>query len=467
MRSLDIGSLRSAYEAGALTPEELVESLYSELDASASSAWTYRLTRVQALARARSLGPPSEAAHLPLYGIPFSVKDNIDVGGMPTTLGCPSLAYVAERSTPVVAALERAGALCLGKANLDQLSSSLSGSHSPFAVCRNVFDPAYLAGGSSSGSALTVAEHQVSFSLGTDLAGSARIPAALNNLVALKPSRWLLPNQSFAHPRGHLDAIAVLAHSVGDAALVRDVAAEAPQPKSLIPRGFCYAVPAQLDFCGDRESAALFERSAAYLRFLGGTQRDIDFAPFAELGELLRVLSSVEEYMFLGELVERSSATVLPFVRHVLERGRQFSASQVLRAYHQAEHLKRVCAAALSEVSFLLLPTVPTHLRLEEDASEPLRVDKQLGTYTRFVDLLGAPSLSVPAGFRSDGLPFGLSLVGHEGLDSQLEPFGRALHDYSRAGAGKRPDEARPKQLATIARASEMPPKLPSLARLP
>jgi allophanate hydrolase len=192
-----------------------------------------------------------------------------------------------------------------------------------------------------------------------------------------------------------------------------------------------------LDFCGDRDSAALFGRCVSHLRMLGGTQVSVELGPFAALGELLQILSLVEGHVFLGELVDRSSAAVLPFVRQTLERGRVFTAGQALRAYHQAEHLKHVCRAALSEVSFLLVPTVPTHFRVDEDASEPVRVDEKLGTYTRFVDFLGAPALNVPAGFRPDGLPIGVSLVGHEGFDARLEPFGRALHEFSNAGAGR------------------------------
>jgi allophanate hydrolase len=437
MMNLDIATLRSGYEAETSTPETLIAALYDQLEQEPMApVWIHRLSREEALARARELGSFQGRRHLPLYGIPFSVKDNIDVAGMPTTAGCPDFAYLPTRSAPVVTALQRAGALCLGKVNLDQFATGLVGTRSPYGKCHNVFDAAYLSGGSSSGSALSVAKHQVSFSLGTDTAGSGRIPAALNNLVGLKPSRGLFSNEGVVPACTSLDCVSVLATSVHDAALVREVVTAQRAPATTLPRGFRFAVPSELEFFGDSASAGVFERAARHLQLLGGLRVPIDFAPFAALGDMLYGPWVVERYLAVGSFLEQHPAAGLKVTRKIILGARRYSASDAFRAFQRAQELTQTCLEIMRGVNVLLTPTVPTHFRIAQDADDPLTVNDKLGIYSRFANFLGSPVLAVPAGFRSDGMPFGVSVVGLPGSDSTLDPYGRALHESAGCAAG-------------------------------
>lgn len=438
MTPLDIASLRAAYRGGSLTPEVLIASLYRRMEEQpVEGMWIHRVPLQEALAAARELKLRARPEDLPLYGIPFSVKDNMDVAGMPTTAGCEDYRYTAEKSAPVVDAMLRAGAICLGKVNLDQFGMGLSGTRSPFGACRNVFDPKYLAGGSSSGSALSVAAHCVSFSLATDTEGEARVPAALNNVVALKPSRWLLSTDGIASPCAGFEGVAILAGNVNDAAAVRNVASGYGGLSSPIPRGFRYAVPTDLEFFGDNESRVLFERCVSHLHLLGGTRVPVDFEPFLHLGEPLYELAVIARYLSVGPFLEKAPKQVLPLTRQLIMEGRSYTVGDAFRLFTQGDELRRRCLQLLNDVAFLITPTVPTHFRAAQEASEPVRTATKLGLYTRFAAFLESPVLSVPAGFRRDGLPFGVSLIGHARADLSLDPFGDAIHDFSKAGTGR------------------------------
>jgi allophanate hydrolase len=435
MIDLDIASLRAAYETNALTPEQMIEAVYDELESHPlHPIWIHRLTRDEARGRARDLGALEGRRHLPLYGVPFSVKDNIDVAGMPTTAGCPDFRYLPTRSAAVVRALQQAGAICLGKVNLDQFATGLVGTRSPFGKCRNVFDERYLSGGSSSGSALTVAKHQVTFALGTDTAGSGRIPAALNNLVGYKPSRGLFSNEGVVPACTSLDCVSVLATSVQDASRVRDVVTGMRAPPTPMPRGFRFAVPSKLEFYGDTESERLFETAIRQLQLLGGVRVPVDWGPFAALGDMLYGPWVVERYLSVGEFLEASPGAGLPVTRKIILGARRYTATDAFRAFKQTQDLVAVCVETLRQVHLMVTPTVPTHFRVEDDQKDPMSVNDKLGIYSRFVNFLGSPVLAVPVGFRADGLPLGVSLVGLPGTDAQLDPFGRALHEMCGGG---------------------------------
>ena len=428
-------SARSVRHAS-LDPEALINQLYDELESHPlHPLWIHRLSREDAIQRARDLGALEGRRHLPLYGIPFSVKDNIDVAGMPTTAGCPDFAYMPTRSAAVVRTLQQAGAICIGKVNLDQFATGLVGTRSPFGKCRNAFDERYLSGGSSSGSALTVAKHQVSFALGTDTAGSGRIPAALNNIVGLKPSRGLFSNEGVVPACTSLDCVSILATSVQDATRVRDVVTGQRVPPSTLPRGFRFAVPTTLEFFGDTESKSLFEGAVRQLQHLGGVRVPIDWGPFAALGDMLYGPWVVERYLSVGEFLEAS----LPRACPSRARSSSVHAATPRRTPSAPSNRLRirvsVCIEVLRQVHLMITPSVPTHFRVEDDQRDPTSINDKLGIYSRFANFLGSPVLSVPAGFRKDGLPF-RRLVGLPGADAHLDPYGRALHDLCGAGPG-------------------------------
>ena len=294
--SLDLLTVARLYQEGTVAPPQLLAEVLIRMHASQHSGiWIHRtpadvlITQGEELTRRRAAGEM-----LPLYGVPFAVKDNIDVAGMPTTAGCPAFSYVAPRTAPVVARLQKAGAILVGKTNLDQFATGLAGDRSPFGACRNVFNPEYISGGSSSGSALAVAAGLVSFALGTDTAGSGRIPAGCNNIVGLKPTPGVLSTEGIVPASRSLDCVSIFALTVADAQRVCAVASG--DPCSEIPSAweretahFTCAVPRQedLQFFGDRDQARLFEESLEKLGRLGGKCRPVDFAPFQEVAALL------------------------------------------------------------------------------------------------------------------------------------------------------------------------------------
>jgi allophanate hydrolase len=438
---LDIETLRAAYQSGALTPEALIELLYARMEREPlEGAWIFRLGLAQAKDRARALSQRENASQLPLFGIPFAVKDNIDVEGMPTTAGCPAYAYAPEHSAPSVAALLEAGALCLGKVALDQFATGLVGSRSPYGPCRNVFDPEYLSGGSSSGSALVVAAHQVTFALGTDTAGSGRVPAALNNLVGLKPSVGLISTAGVVPACASLDCVSVFALNVSDAVCVRDLMAGGPVAARPLPAAFRFGVPTPLVAHGDEQAAQAFHAAVAQLTALGGSAVALDFAPFLELGDQLYGPSVVERTLAVGPFIEAHPDAVLPVTRDIILAGKKVGPAEALSGMKTIARLRERCQRALAQVDLLLTPTIPRPFRLEEDRKEPRVVNDKMGVYTRFANYLGCPVLAVPAGFRADGMPFGVSLVGKPAEDAQLDGLAARLHAASGAGAGKRRD---------------------------
>jgi allophanate hydrolase len=432
---LDVRSLHAAYASGALTPASLLRAIYARMDADeAPAVWIARVELERALARAEELGP--FRAELPLFGVPFAVKDNVDVAGLPTTAACPAFSYLPKVSSPAVDALLRAGAICLGKLNLDQFATGLVGSRSPYGACQNVFDARYLSGGSSSGSGVAVASHYVTFALGTDTAGSGRVPAALNNIVGLKPSVGLVTNEGMVPACASLDCLTVFASTVDDATLARRVMVGDARPALPRPAKFKFAVPNWLQFFGNEDSKASWERAVERLGALGGEASELDFAPFRELGDMLYGPFVVERLIGVGDFIEAHQDAVLPVTRQIILGGKKYSASEAFTAFQRLHALRAQCLAALRSVDFLLLPTVPTHFTLAEEGADPATNDK-LGIYTRFANFLGCPVLSVPADFRADGLPFGISLLALPGEDLKLDALADAMHRLSDAGTGK------------------------------
>jgi len=434
--SLDIGTLRATYAQGALQPLELMRELLRRIAAAPERhVWISRPPDSELLAAAATLAE-RDPADLPLYGIPFAVKDNIDVAGLPTTAACPRFAYTAAAHAPAVERLIAAGALMIGKTNLDQFATGLVGTRSPYGECRNSFDDDYISGGSSSGSAVAVATGLASFTLGTDTAGSGRVPAAFNNLIGYKPTCGLISPRGMVPACRSLDTISVFALCAEDAALAGATAAafDAQEPYSrhalpLAPQSWQSGAPwrfatpcrAQLRFYGNQEFATLYERALDRLQSLGGTALEFDLEPFLEVAQLLYEGPWIAERLAaLTPLIDEHPDALLPITRGIIEGGRGFSAADAFRAQYRLQSLRRQCAAIWREADVLVTPTAGTIHTRADVAAAPLERNSELGYYTNFVNLLDLAAVAVPAGFGANGLPFGISLLAPAWSDADL-----------------------------------------------
>ncbi len=436
---MTIAGLQAAYRSGR-RPAEIVAAVFERIAASPDAAvWISRRAPDEVRREAEALAEDPAGA-LPLWGIPFAVKDNIDVAGLPTTAACPPFAYQPQADAPVVARLRAAGALVIGKTNLDQFATGLVGVRSPYGAPHCVFNPDYIAGGSSSGSAVAVARGQVAFALGTDTAGSGRVPAAFNHLVGVKPSRGLLSTTGVVPACRSLDCVSVFATSCAEADLVRRVAqgfdaaddyARAAAPRPLPREGLVVGVLAEADreFLGDTSAAALYARAVATLAELGWQARPIDYAPFRAAAGLLYGGAWVAERLAaLEDALQRHRDAFDPTVRQIVESARRYTAADAFRAHHTLAGLARCAAATWREVDILLLPTAPTIYRIADVRADPLQLNANLALYTNFVNLLDYCAVAIPAGFRSDGLPFGVTAVAPAFADDDLAAVADRLH---------------------------------------
>jgi len=383
---------------------------------------------------------------LPLSGLTFAVKDNIDLAGVPTTAACPAYAYSPEKSATVVERLMDAGAIPVGKTNMDQFATGLVGTRSPYGACSCVFDERYISGGSSSGSAVAVASRQVDFALGTDTAGSGRVPAAFNNLVGMKPTRGLLSTSGVVPACRSLDCVTILTRTCAEAAKVFEVACgfDPSDPYSRVPGpgqaaapwatgAFRFGVPAggQLEFFGDDAAAALFQEAVADLQSIGGTPVRIDYSLFKAAAELLYSGPWVAERLAaIGPFLDAHGADMNPVVRDIIAGARRFTAVDAFHAEYKLRQLRRATEAEWARVDVLVLPTTGTIYTHEAVAADPVRLNTNLGYYTNFVNLLDLAAVAVPAGFRPNGLPFGISIIGPAVTDRGLLALAcRYLHE--------------------------------------
>ena len=393
---------------------------------------------------ARSPEPNS----LPLWGVPCAVKDNIDVAGLPTTAGCPAYAFTPARDAFAVARLRAAGAIVTGKANLDQFATGLNGTRSPHGAPRCVFDPAYISGGSSSGSAVAVAAGLAAFALGTDTAGSGRVPAALNNIVGIKPTPGRVSADGLVPACRSLDTITVFAGCVADGVAVRRVIEghDATDPYSHLGEGVHLPSHPNVgvlrvedrEFFGDADAASLYEVAVERLAAGGGRPVLFDYAPFREAAALLYDGPWVAERLAALEPFLRDHADAFdPTVRAIVEGGHRFSAADAFRGRYKLEALRRRTAATWAACDALLLPTAPTTYTVAAMRADPVRLNSHLGHYTNFGNLLGLAAIAVPGGFTSAGLPFGVTLVGPASSDDALAPLADALHRAAGCGMGR------------------------------
>ena len=440
---LTIAGLRRAYQDGSTNPLTVIEQLLDRMrDADGREAWIYQrdpeLVRAEAQACLDAARDPAAWTARPLLGIPFAVKDNIDVAGLPTTAGCPAYAYTPDQTATVVAKLLAAGAILVGKTNLDQFATGLVGTRSPYGAVKNPFHPEYMSGGSSSGSAAVVARGWVAFALGTDTAGSGRIPAGACNLVGLKPTPGLVSNFGVVPACRSLDCVSIFAHTVEDGWAVLNVLAgpDARDPYSAPPAPLGPAVgpvrvgvPQSPEFHGDALADRAYRAALAAANAEPGVDYiPLDFAPFHAVGQLLYEGPWVaERRAAIAGFMDSHAHEMDPAVRAVIARADVLSAADVFRGQYALADLRRACAAELGKVDLLLTPTAPTIYRHEQIAAEPIASNNRLGLYTNFVNLLGLAALALPGPFRADGLPAGVTLLGSAGSDHRLAAFARRL----------------------------------------
>jgi allophanate hydrolase len=440
--SLLISDLRTSYLAGRVTPAHIIMQVMERADHAAERhLWIARLSYAEVMSYVQALYGKS-IAELPLYGIPFVIKDNTDLQGVPTTAACPAYAYTPDRSATVVQRLLKAGAIPLGKTNLDQFATGLVGTRSPHGACRNALNGEYISGGSSSGSAVAVATGLASFSLGTDTAGSGRVPAAFNNLIGMKPSLGRLSTRGVVPACRSVDCVSIFALTATDAASVLDVAegfdAEDPYSRPMqdlairpAASGLRVGVPRreQLQFFGDAEYARLFDACLASLESLGFTRVDIDFAPFLDAARTLYEGPWLaERYAAVGRFIDAHPDAVFPVTATIIAGGKSASAVEAYEAAYRLKALKRASDAAWAQVDCIVTPTAGTIYTIAAVDADPIRLNANLGYYTNSINLFDLAGVAVPAGFRNDGLPFGVTLVGPAGTDRALLALADQVH---------------------------------------
>ncbi|EDY80501.1 allophanate hydrolase [Verrucomicrobiia bacterium DG1235] len=434
--SFDITTLLSGYRSGSFTPSDIIRETLARIEAGDSKIWISVDSAERLLAQATEL-EAKDPTSLPLYGIPFAVKDNIDVAGLPTTAACPDYRYFADSDATVVAQLRAAGAIPIGKTNLDQFATGLVGVRSPYGVPGNAFNPDYIPGGSSSGSAVSVSIGQVSFSLGTDTAGSGRIPACFNNLVGLKPSRGLLSATGVVPACKSLDCVSIFALNAADAQAAFRVAVafdptdsysrQYPQnldtPRRAYRPGMTFGVPRpeQLQFFGNEAYLDLYLQSHERLESLGYKRQVIDFSPFLAAARLLYEGPWVaERYWAIQELIKDSPDSLHPVTRAIIEKGIDGTAVDAFEASYKLQSFRQTTLPIWDSVDFFATPTAGTHYTIAEVEADPIQLNSNLGYYTNFMNLLDLASIAVPTAFTPKKLPFGITLIAPAFHDEKL-----------------------------------------------
>jgi allophanate hydrolase len=415
-----------------MTNTELVEKVtrtYAAIrEQGERPVWISLVPEETTLARAAALD-----TSLPLAGMTFAIKDNIDLAGIATTAGCPDYSYVPEASATVVSRLMAAGAIPIGKTNLDQFATGLVGTRSPYGAPSSVYDPAYISGGSSSGSAVSVAAKLVDFSLGTDTAGSGRVPASLNNLIGLKPTKGAISTKGVVPACRSLDCVSIFARDVLTAGKVFDVARgfdaadgysrAAGQRKAWPTKGFRFGVPpaSQLEFFGDESAREIFDLAVADYEARGGIRVEIDYTPFRDAAQLLYAGPWVAERLAaIADFAQEKPEALHPVTAAIILKARSLTAVSAFEASYRLADLRRLADEEFTKMDFMLLPTNGAAYTHAEVEAEPILRNTELGYYTNFVNLLDLAAIAVPAGIRANGMPFGVTLIGPAWSDEAL-----------------------------------------------
>ena len=437
-------AILAAHRAGSSTPVQTVARSYARIRAYGDPATFISLRdESEVIAEAERLSRDL-AARAPLYGVPVAVKDNIDVAGLPTTAACPAFSYMPVADATVVARLKRAGCIIVGKTNLDQFATGLAGVRSPYGIPRNALNATLIPGGSSSGSAVAVAAGLVPIALGTDTAGSGRIPAGLNNIVGLKPTRGLVPTTGVVPACRSLDCVSVFALTTDDAAAVLAVIAGQdpadPYSRSL-PLGALGVAPSRLRLgipkAADRlffdaGAAAAFEAAMDLASRLGARLLEIDMAPFFETARLLYEGPWLaERAAAIGDFVARCPQEIHPVTRSIIAAGANLSARETFEGFDRLAGLNAKARQVWNEIEILMVPTAPAAYTLAELEADPVRLNANLGTYTNFVNLLDLAGLAVPVTLADNGTPYGVTFLAPAGQDMLIASLGRSFHAHT------------------------------------
>ena len=446
---LTISSLQASYVQGTLTPLQLIKTTLTNLEHRGDDGiWTYTLPEDSLMQRAMTLMEMSESqrSQRPLWGIPFSIKDCIDVAGLPTSAACPDFVYEATRTNPAIQKLLDAGAILIGKTNLDQFATGLVGVRTGYTVPHNAFSKDYISGGSSSGAALSVAHGLVSFAIGTDTGGSGRVPAGYNNIVGLKPTRGLLSTRHMVAACRTLDCLSVFALTAADSQDVLQVAQgfdpENPysRPAGMPPadlssyqanQSFRFGVPRpdQREFFGNGDVKSRYQIAIDTLTKLGGICVEIDYAPFLDTNELLFSGPWVaERYASVGDFIDANPDAAFPVISEIIHNAKEITAATVFEGLYTLETLKRKIQPLWDSIDCLVVPTTGTTYRLDELAAEPLKLNSHMGYNTNLVNYLDLSAIAIPNGFQSNGIPTGITLIGSPYQEAYLVGLGDAFH---------------------------------------
>jgi allophanate hydrolase len=438
--SLSFESLKQCYKNDVFTAVDVVNEIFRRINTRGEDGvWTFVLKQSEVLQRAKDL-MDMDAASLPLYGIPFCVKDNIHIEGYPTTASCPSIAFIPEKTALVVKRLMDAGAILVGKNTMDQFATGLVGVRSPEHPV-NLFDPAYIPGGSSSGSAVAVSAGLVSFALGSDTGGSGRIPAALNNIVGVKPTPGVLSTDGMVYANRSFDCMPIFALSCNDAkavfeqGLTEDVSDPFLSNFTALPEGqdkpfskqiIGIPAPKYLEFFGDANAQKCFENAVSKMKSLGATVVDVDYSIFLEAGRMLfdgpllaERLSSIEPFL------KDDSNDIHSSVRAIVEKAKQYSAVDLCHEYYRITELQALARMLFENIDFMMVPTAPTIYSIAEVKANPVKLNTNMGYYTYFANILNLSVVAVPSEIRADGLPFGVCFVGTAKSDFSLMVLGQ------------------------------------------
>ncbi|MFN0317071.1 MAG: allophanate hydrolase [Burkholderiales bacterium] len=428
--SLDFSTLRTLYKTKALSPRDVVRAVYRRIAARGQdNVWIHLVPFEEAMAHARRVEASCDASS-PLYGLPCAIKDNIDVPGLPSTSAFAPSRRVARTTGPAVQRLLDAGAIVVGKTNMDQLAVGLVGVRSPYGIARNAFNAAFIPGGSSAGSGVAVGAGLVSFALGNDAAGSGRVPAAFNNVIGVKPTPGLVSNTAVVGggTAKSLETISIFSLTTDDGMeVLRLIAGYDPEdlfsktearhcdlaPKSP-PGSFRFAIPRAQDliFYGDTEAAKLFEAAITRMESIGGRVVEVDYGVFMEAQRLLYESPFLaERSAALGPMIAGREDALHPVTRAILAGAQDWTATEAYRAIHRLAELSRDARRVLRDTDVFVLPSTPTVYRIAEVEAEPILLNARLGTYTNFVNLMGLCAVATPAGFRADGMPLGITVL--------------------------------------------------------
>ncbi|SFE19645.1 amidase family protein [Roseivivax sediminis] len=443
--ALDIATLKALFARGDLTPDDLIDAIYDRIAARGDDhVWIHLIDRETSKARARTLMADPAAKELPLYGIPFGIKDNVDLEGVPSTAAVRAWGRMPEASSPLVQTLIDAGGIPIGKQNQDQLGMGVVGVRTDYGIPHCVFDTRYISGGSTSGGGVSVGAGLVSFAVANDAAGSGRVPAALNNIVGYKPTPGLVPRAGLSMA-GMVGTENFLTLTMEDSVLLSNLwfryepgdPFSKPEAEGFRvscappPASFRFAIPdaASLDTDGDTESARLFRENVERLETLGGSAVEIDMTPYLTAAKMLYDGAFIaQRYANFADRFDGNEDALCPPTREILSWGRKYSARDVFKAQYVMAGYRQQIRQLFRDVELLVTPTTPSTYEIEELLADNIALNAKMGTYTNFVNLLDLPAASIPAGFRSDGIALGTMLIGPSLGDDLVCRVGAALH---------------------------------------